>query len=262
MNLMENAKSFLLESLLKAHDADDKPEEWKFAILHLVQTIELLFKQRLSQEHPSLVYSNVDKQGLTVTLSHAERRLESIAKVSFKKGDKTAVRRALRLRNRIVHYEFELNAEASKANFSRLLGFLAEFANRELDLELSELIEDPVVLMKTVGIVNYAKQLLGRLDARFEAEEIDKTNVWNCPSCALDAFVVQDDINTCFVCGDCYDTAECNDCGDIYFIDELKEDGELLGKHNWVTFYLCEGCIDERCWEEERDILEWEEGKW
>ena len=49
--LLENALSFLEEALDKAVKAERDHVHWKFAILHLVQAIELSLKERLIREH-------------------------------------------------------------------------------------------------------------------------------------------------------------------------------------------------------------------
>ena len=47
MSLLENAYDFLNESLRSAGRAEAEPHAWKFAVLNLVQAIELLLKARL-----------------------------------------------------------------------------------------------------------------------------------------------------------------------------------------------------------------------
>jgi HEPN domain-containing protein len=57
MNLLENAYDFLNEALRSAERAGQDPQAWKFAVLHVVQAIELLLKARLQAEHPVLTRS-------------------------------------------------------------------------------------------------------------------------------------------------------------------------------------------------------------
>ena len=47
LSLIENSHNFLNESLAQAIIAEENPEYWKYAILHLVQAIELSLKERL-----------------------------------------------------------------------------------------------------------------------------------------------------------------------------------------------------------------------
>jgi hypothetical protein len=51
MTLLENSYDFLNETLRNATVAERRPHAWKFAVLHIVQAIELLLKARLQAEH-------------------------------------------------------------------------------------------------------------------------------------------------------------------------------------------------------------------
>lgn len=81
--LLENSYNFLNYSLNEAIEAELKPEKWKYAILHLVQAIELILKERLRQEHPSLIYRDVDKQKDTVSLEYAASRLQKFLRLNL-----------------------------------------------------------------------------------------------------------------------------------------------------------------------------------
>ena len=103
LSLIENSHNFLNESLAQAIIAEEKPEYWKYAILHLVQAIELSLKERLRVEHPSLIYKNIDKPKDTVSLKFAADRLQNIANVKLEKSDLTSIQLASEIRNKIVH---------------------------------------------------------------------------------------------------------------------------------------------------------------
>ena len=66
ISLLQNAYSFLEEALSKAIKAENEPIHWKFATLNLVQAIELSLKEKLSQEHPVLVFQQIDSPKNTV----------------------------------------------------------------------------------------------------------------------------------------------------------------------------------------------------
>ena len=80
MTLLENSISFFIESISKAVEAEKSPEQWKFAILLLVQAIETCLKERLRWTQDILIYSNIDKPKHTVDLSLAINRLEKFQK--------------------------------------------------------------------------------------------------------------------------------------------------------------------------------------
>src|SRR2546429_6879051 len=76
--LRENAYDFLNASMEEAAYAEEEPRRWKFAISHIAQTLELLLKARLAQEHELLVRANVDRSGrLTVGFDQALERLKN-----------------------------------------------------------------------------------------------------------------------------------------------------------------------------------------
>jgi hypothetical protein len=71
LSLLENAESFVSESISNAIAAENDPRQWKFAILAVVQAIELVLKEMRRREHWTLVFQSVDKPKLTVSLEQA-----------------------------------------------------------------------------------------------------------------------------------------------------------------------------------------------
>ena len=117
MSLLENSQSFFIESISKAMQAEQLDEQWKFAILLLVQAIETSLKERLRRTHEVLIYANIDKPKHTVDLRLAISRLENISNIEFDSFDISSIKTASELRNQIVHFEFNLSIELIKLNF-------------------------------------------------------------------------------------------------------------------------------------------------
>jgi HEPN domain-containing protein len=69
LNLLDNAQSIIIEALRKVVVAEKDHSEWKFAILHVLQAIELSLKELLRLQHRILIYTNVDKPEHTVSLA-------------------------------------------------------------------------------------------------------------------------------------------------------------------------------------------------
>jgi hypothetical protein len=130
LTLEENAASFVEEALSNAVIADENPLRWKFAILALVQAIELSLKEILRRKHPYLIYTNVDKPGKTVGVELATHRLKTIVKIDISKEDSAAIKAAINARNNIVHHQVDEAVDELKLLFSRLLGFLYAHAGR------------------------------------------------------------------------------------------------------------------------------------
>ena len=83
LTLEENAHSFLEDAISNAVVAEESPARWKFAILSMIQSIELNLKRLLAEVHPLFVYENVDKPIKTVSLDHAVRRLVSVKRLTL-----------------------------------------------------------------------------------------------------------------------------------------------------------------------------------
>ena len=101
MTLLENSYSFLNESLRAAGRSTTNSHAWKFAVLNIVQAIELLLKARLQQEHRVLVYENVDTKSRTVSLAQAVKRITEVAKIHLTTSELRTIRKASQWRDQI-----------------------------------------------------------------------------------------------------------------------------------------------------------------
>src|SRR5437762_1267074 len=61
LSLEENAYSFLNQSLKHYRKSSRNVQEWPFALLHLVQSLELLLKRVLEVVNPILIYKDIDQ---------------------------------------------------------------------------------------------------------------------------------------------------------------------------------------------------------
>jgi len=142
MTLLENAYDFLNESLRAASRAESEPHAWKFAVLNVVQAIEVLLKARLQAEHPLLIYENVDKRSRTVSLSLAMRRIAEASRIPLTSRELRTVRKASQWRDQIIHFEFEMQPYQVEAVYSQLFEFATRFHNDHTDFgELHSKIE-------------------------------------------------------------------------------------------------------------------------
>ena len=236
LSLLQNAHSFLVEALSRAILAEKDSTQWKYAILNLVQTIELSLKELLRRQHPSLIYKDVDKQTETVSLKFARSRLEQIAGIKFDKTDIDSIQKASEYRNLIVHYEFDFKAVDAKLIFAKLLGFLQDFHSAHFDNHLSNIIPS-FVWQEAVGVLDYATELFERAQSRCKTEKIDQSLIWACRHCCWEAFVIQDNKNTCYVCGAADTIFECDECHRRLYCDD-HSDFQKDGKR------ICRSCIN------------------
>lgn len=122
----------------------DKPDPraHKYAILHLFAGMLLILKERLSREHPALIFTKVEKQGSpdahTVDFNSAVERLKANAGVAFSERDEKMLRDAQALRNDLEHYHLELPLKKAQELIGRMAEFLYEFMKKELSVDLHD----------------------------------------------------------------------------------------------------------------------------
>ena len=237
LSLLENAHSFIVEALSKAILAEKDSTQWKYAILNLVQAIELSLKELLRRQHPALIYRDVDKQNETVSLKFARSRLEQIAGITFEQADLNSIQKASDCRNEIVHYQFSFKDTEMKLVFAKLLGFLQHFHLTHFDKPLNKIIPNQL-WQEVVGVLDYAKELFEKAHARCKTEKIDPDLIWACRHCCWESFVIQDNINTCYVCGETDTIFECDECRHLLYTDDYT-DFQKDGKR------ICKRCIDQ-----------------
>lgn len=238
LTLEENSFSFLNHSLAQAIIAEKTQENWKYAILNLVQAIELILKELLKKENQILIFRNIDSPTETVSLQLAVTRLQKISKVNFDKEDLDSIRLASKYRNEIVHYEFSFKIEEIKLIYAKLIGFFQSFTNKYFQKNLNEIVKGNL-WEEALNIIEYSDELKKRAEERFKNENIDEEYIIECRRCHQFGFVVQDEIDTCYVCGEEDRSGQCDNCRGIFYLDEL---GSL---HEHDPNVYCEGCRDE-----------------
>lgn len=253
MSLLENSKSFFIESVSKAIQAEKLQEQWKFAILLLVQAIETCLKERLRRTQDILIYSNIDKPKHTVDLLLAINRLETISKIEFNRADISSIKTASDLRNQIVHFEFNLSVDQIKSNFVKLVGFYSEFCRKHLDEDIIANLPHPLD-QEVMNLDKYVDELEQRAKSRIIDEKIDQENVWACSACSRDSYVIEDAIDTCYVCGHYEPTVECENCSSLELESEVEsvDFGNMKGIEHWKS--ICRDCYEKLGMEDPYDL--------
>lgn len=224
LGLLENSHAFLREAVANALAARDDVRKWQFAILHLVQSLELSVKALLHRVHPVFIYEDIDKRKHTVSLSGALLRLQSaeIAGIPLAQHELAQIERIIELRNRITHSEFELKAPYAEAKFFEVFALVARFQGQHLDTEI-----DRILTGAEIGELLSIKKALDEMSAqaasRIAEEKRSSELVWVCPSCGHDTFVIEDDINTCYTCRHVQNVAECHYCKKFHFADDMED---------------------------------------
>lgn len=235
LNLNENARSFLIESLKYALSAEKEPLKWKYAILHLIQSVELTLKESLRQEHFSLVFVDPGRMDNTVTIDQAIKRLKKVSDIEFTKEELELLNCARQWRNQIIHFEFEFNEENVKSIYSALLAFLAYYHSIhgessmewEVDKELWEATKP--LFKKREKMINLAKAKLRKLN-------LSETDLWTCRHCGNKYLSPSERV--CYACGHSEEIQRCENCNRYTLLDDLNF---VFSEHDRM-YHLCAVC--------------------
>jgi len=119
LNLLDNGIDYIYEAVQPIKESffkspDNSEHSWKYSVLHLYSGIELLLKEKLKQEHWSLIFQDVSKarvikleNGDFVSVYHEEliNRLQNIAGITL---NDEPIKKLQSLRNRFEHFEIDV----------------------------------------------------------------------------------------------------------------------------------------------------------
>jgi len=234
LSLLENAVSFAEDGLANAIVAEEEPLRWKFAILSLVQAIELSLKELLFRQHPFLIYKDIDRPKHTVGIEQATSRLASIANVKLSSDESSALKVAVDFRNQIVHHQIDAALAELKLVFARLLGFLNDFHRSHLDEPLQDQIEERL-WQSAVKIQAYGTEFFRRAKERMVIDDIGDECLITCTKCGWEALCAYEPSqDTCYVCGHIESLAICDRCQQIMLQGE---------EHDYNKKTYCYDCL-------------------
>jgi predicted RNA-binding Zn-ribbon protein involved in translation (DUF1610 family)/HEPN domain-containing protein len=212
------------EAVRKAIAARNDVSQWPFAVLNLVQAAELSLKELLRRQHPVLIYENIDIPRNTVSITQALSRIENpnILDITIPEDEKRKIRTAVKLRNQITHFEFELTEEYAMAKFSEIFAFLVYFQGRYLNVEVEDILQQDL-LQAVIEIEKCFSELRAKAIQRIHDEKVSPEWVWVCPHCGEETFVIEDDRNVCFLCRETEEVVECSHCGKFWFVHEMQD---------------------------------------
>ncbi|MEC0234870.1 hypothetical protein P4H71_11080 [Paenibacillus kribbensis] len=124
MNLLENAYDFLNSSLFYYSHAERDFRAWKIAFINIVQSIELMTKEKLRRSNKFLIYENIDNPKNTISFSLALDRMINILELPLDKDDIQKIKKAIALRNQMMHFEIDFPVQELKAKYSVLFEFV------------------------------------------------------------------------------------------------------------------------------------------
>jgi hypothetical protein len=257
LSLLDNSHAFLREAVRKALAAQTDICEWQFAIISLVQTLELSLKAILYKMHPILIYENIDAPKHTVSPLQALGRLENpaIASVNISQNERRKIESAIALRNRVTHSDFELKAEYASAKFFEMFAFVMYFQGRHLETEIENVVSSKE-LDQLLAIEKSVREIAEKAERRITEEQIESEWIWECSNCGHSTFVAQDGIDTCYTCRYTETVVECSHCNNFYFgwqlesfdneldIDICEGQAILHNSFGYSDFMACEECLE------------------
>lgn len=253
LDLLNNSISYFREAVSYAQRDSDDTNHWKFAILHVVQAMELAFKEYLRRIHPVFIYESVDKPDKTLSLRSALNRLRNpqIGNISITDSEKAKIEKAFDLRSDLTHFEFNHSHDHIELKFAEIFSFMIFFYRSHLSLETSTFIDEEQH-NKIIRLVKARAELMERAKAYIGSRE-DGT-VWICPSCQEDTFLKAEE--QCCFCHHKEHVVECPTCGtenlesDLVDISELfdwdYDEGRMVLMESFgMEDHACPDCISE-----------------
>ena len=253
----------------------------KYAILNLSSGVELIFKERLKNEHWSLLFEDVNKANKNVLASGdfksvnsltVRTRLQEICEIDLKKVDNRNHLNTLRLkRNKIEHFAIKENIESLKGLFANVLFAIIKFIDSELDESgFSKEQQDLFSKIKehSLKFEKYAVLKLKDIEPKVE----EWAYIFECPDCFNETMAIANDGLECFFCGalpdpeslakewgyeqfkcpncDCFAITEydreqvCLNCGESYNdLRNCDDCGKTYRPRYEGEDYLCTDCL-------------------
>jgi HEPN domain-containing protein/transposase-like protein len=245
LDLLQNSDSFTEEAMRNAIEAEHDPRRWKFAILHMVQAIELCLKAILQEEHAALIYDDIDKPKHTVGIQTAIGRIQRYIKKRLSAQDIKALLEVARIRNAIVHSTVDYDPVQMKLCFAQQCGFLRDLFRKFFNGEHLADYVDKKLWKELLKIEAHLQEMRNRAMDEIEADpNLSVLQDTDCPICASPTVVFPDPKSVavkCFCCGFEDEIWQCEECGRDFF-ESVEEPAE---ESSW-GHPCCERCCENR----------------
>jgi hypothetical protein len=221
---------------------DKKNGKIKYAVLHLFSGTLLILKERIRQEHWSLLFQKVDSASLEkfesgdfegINFERVLHVLKEIAQLKLESEDIKGLNDVRKIRNKVEHFEYSISIDQFRPLAGKVLNFTIRFFEVHLqDTELSTAENDIFQDLKST-----AKDFREYVDERLKVVEKyateNKYDVFHCTECRELSLVKEPDDFKCLVCGlegvDTEDVVEAHleNKLDIFTYDVIKDGAEL-----------------------------------
>jgi hypothetical protein len=237
LDLLENAIDSIVHGLEHYVKGKENAKNYKFAILHVAQGVELILKERLRQEHWVLIYEKVEKPSTskTVDFETAVGRLQSICSVALDKYI-DGLRTLRKARHEIEHYKVKLSEEEAAVLIGSNIPSLFEFLEGEIKTALQEHIKDEETWQELLTIEYVFSKAITKaheeIASVYSLQEKDQEYpmIVGCPMCGLQYIVIKGKLDKeakCLLCKHVSELRECMRCYKLFAVDELFTTGDL-----------------------------------
>lgn len=228
--LEENALDFL-KSGIEYYLKNESQRDLKYAIIHVMQAVELFLKARLAKEHWMLIYSKPEKcteDSFTVNFDECVQRLKN-ADIILDTETFNEVNDLRKYRNRLIHHKFTGNEEEVTLKIGKGVRFLEEFLDTELDISLKEELQENIYNQLNEIIRTYSERVKQATEEMERHLPVDKDRLnyrmLFCPECGEETICYPDKTMEnsnevhCYFCKSIHEVWECQRCGEIQFSD-------------------------------------------
>ncbi|MEQ4488141.1 MAG: hypothetical protein AAC993_04865 [Dehalococcoides mccartyi] len=201
LSLIENALDFILSAI--KYSEFSNPSDLKYAILHLSDGIELIFKERLRQEHWSLIFADTSKANQlalengdfkSVDFNTCITLLKNIANISFSENDKTLLTELRITRNKVQHFEFTLTKEKVLALLVLIWSLILDFLHDHLNdscTKYQNTIRD--IKNKMINNEQFVNARMQELELTLKAHTENGIAIIECHECFKETLIIPDD---------------------------------------------------------------------
>jgi len=209
MSLLENAFDFLEEGADRLLQQEQTPRSLKYAVLHLSSGVELLLKQRLYNEHWSLIFSDINKADLkllksgdftSINFNDARIRLEKISEIRLDERHKKTLDALKRERNKIEHYQVSLNRTTVISIVIQGWSFVTDFVFDHLQLDAEQQNRFTQIRRKIIPLRDFVSHRIQEISADLDKLGKNDTAVVRCPECLQDALPITGEDTECLFC--------------------------------------------------------------
>ena len=150
----------------------------------------LSLKERLHQEHWSLVFKDVSKAGKeaydsgdfqSVTFQEAQDRLISICEIEFTQGQLRDLKNLRGRRNKIEHFGVVDSLLAVQASVSQMVSFLVDFVETAFEQEILKKEESKIAKVRSK--LGKCKVVVDHRWKEIEGEIAKQYSTIECPTC-------------------------------------------------------------------------------